>query len=122
MQRIKQLTETLILQLDDLHEHFKKRDDIDTNTEQYFSYVKSELNDKFLLLEDWYRLTHEKIKNGQLNVPETMLESTKDNMEQLMLHSYYFDVRIRRYNEIKKSCLYVYHTILDEINDKLLNI
>lgn len=117
MLRLKQLTEELMKELDILHEQFNKRCEIDPQDSNYFAYVKEELNDTFLLLDQWYQLVLEKINQRALTLPISMIEATKDNMNQLMLHSYYYDVRIRRYNELKKSCLYVFHMILDEINE-----
>lgn len=113
MTTIDGITEQLIHVLDNLKAKFdegKKTPKDDT----YFFYVKKETDPIFDLLDEWEKTAIELIKQNKLLLHEQQIVATKDNMKALLLHSYYFDVRKRRYMEIYKSIHYIFKQMVKE--------
>jgi len=88
------------------------------NNEQFFSFVKKETEDMFKDLETWERLLQYFQAQGNTIIFQPMLESAIDNMKALIMHSYYKDVRRRRYMEIKRSCVYTFRFVLEKIENE----
>lgn len=89
--------------------HQNKRD------REYFTYVKQESKPLFELIDQWHEQTLDLLATRQMIVHEEQVHSTKENFEMLILHSYYVDIRKRRYMEMNKSCLYVFDQLLKEL-------
>lgn len=114
---IKQLTSSLIDYIEKLEQTFYQHEAVDMNSKSAFEFVKEETEPIFEVLETWEKLTLKKIEQRKISLPTSMVESTVDNMSALIMHSYYKDVRKRRYMEIKKSLLYVLRMLLKELRN-----
>lgn len=78
----------------------------------FFSYVKRETDPLFDKLDHWYDLSINFIKQTKEGkVYPAQIEKTKENIELLILHSYYIDVPKKRYKELKHSIEYVFQQL-----------
>lgn len=115
---IKQLTQSLIQYTAVLEQKFNDSMIKPENTSHFFNFVKTETEPIFEIVKQWETLLAEESINRKMIIPENIILSTKDNMTALIMHSFYKDVRRRRYMEIKRSCLYTYQSVLKELDDE----
>jgi|SRR5690625_3375323 len=115
-QQLYDLTNTLISELEHLKEIFYLSDGETDNKQLYFQYVKEETTPIFELLINWEEKALAFIKEGNGYVHPRQIIATKENMELVLLHSYYKDIRKRRYMEYYSSCLYVFNQLKEEIH------
>ena len=114
MQTLHKTTEQLINELNYLKDIFLNDTSVEENR-KYFFYVKKQTTHVFDLLQSWEDMTMSHIKDRYiLSVHLKQVIATKENMELLLLHSYYKDLRKRRYMEYYRSCLYVFNQLLEE--------
>lgn len=86
---------------------------------KFFYKMKEETEPIYELLNHWETLALECIKqNKNVGVHPQQIISTKENMELLIMHSYYHDCRHRRYMELNYSI----HYILDQLQRELMKI
>jgi|SRR5690625_6669981 len=81
----------------------------------FFINMKKETASLHDLLENWESRALKLIKDRTINVHPHQIVSTKENIEMIILHSYYFDVRRRRYMELQQSSHYICDLILKEL-------
>lgn|SRR5699024_4843228 len=105
-------TKKLIHALDLLEEKYRSETDVD-RSRTYFNKIKPEVETYLNLLEEWGELAHPLSKKGLLAIFPQQIDATIDNMRVLIMHSYYKDVRKRRYMEMKQSCYYVFTQSID---------
>jgi len=114
---LKILTQQLKQHLNKLKErydHFeppKNRRDKD-----FFELVKRETTPVYNLLEMWEEMALEKVKEREINVHPQQVTTTRENMELVLMHSYYIDARRKRYMEINHSVLYIFDQIISELS------
>lgn len=84
----------------------------DRRDKAYFQMVREKTLPIYQLLEKWEELALNVIKEKKISVHPNQIVATKENMELLLMHSYYVDVRKRRYMELHKSVLYVLDQLL----------
>src|SRR5690625_219055 len=106
------LTKDLISRLDYLQTLFDDKTRDINHSEPYFRFVKEDSQEVFKTLNQWEKLVLDAIDSGSISIPQQLIESTIDNMNAFIMHSYYQDIRRRKYIEMKKSCLYVFHLVL----------
>lgn len=111
-EKLKNITKSLTQHTTVLEEIFNDEELTPENTSEFFEYVRTETEGVFAKLKEWENILLELDQAGETVIHENMIHSTKDNMTALIMHSYYKDVRRRRYMEIKRSCIYVYQSIL----------
>src|SRR5690625_2591134 len=111
------ITEQLIEQVHGLKEKYENEKKPSQGRE-FFQFVKEKTLPTFQLLEQWEKLALEIIQNKTGTLHPQQINSTKENMEALILHSYYIDVRKRRYMEMNKSCLYIFNQLIKELEDE----
>jgi len=116
MQQLYDLTDTLIFELERLKDIFYKPNDSMENKQAYFQHVKKETIPIFDMLSKWEEKTLAFIKEGNGYVHPKQIIATKENMELIILHSFYKDIRKRRYMEYYSSCLYVFNQLKEEIH------
>src|SRR5690625_1001661 len=117
MDNLQILTEQLLNHLSVLKEKFENNEPPSSNR-SFFLFVKEETTSVFQLLEKWEKITLETIQNQNSSLHPQQITSTKENMEALLLHSYYIDVRKRRYMEMNKSCRYIFNQLIKELEDE----
>ncbi len=110
--KLKLLTKQLINHTIDLENVFNDPEIQPENSKAFFQFVKERTEEVFHILEDWERAITE---HPDSLLHPSMLTSTVDNLRALIMHSYYRDVRRRRFMEIKRSCLYTLRFVLEKI-------
>ncbi|WP_117160747.1 DUF1798 family protein [Paraliobacillus sp. X-1268] len=80
----------------------------------FFLFVKEKTNPVFQLNESWETLAAEHVKNRNVRVHPQQVASTRENMDLLLMHSYYIDVKRKRYMELYQSVQYVCDLILED--------
>lgn len=115
---VKLLTHDLISYTSILEKTFTNTSIKPENSRSFFDYVKKDSEPIFNLLQKWETELKEFHQKNQPLITISMMDSTIDNMTALIMHSYYKDVRRRRYMEIKRSCLYTFQSILKEVDDE----
>jgi|SRR5699024_2380249 len=116
MQNLIYLTTQLQRHLEKLKQTFEQDNKPDKGV-TFFQKVKKETEPIFHILDQWERESLDTLNRVDISLYPQQITSTKENMEALLLYSYYKDVRKRRYMEIYKSCHYIYATLLKEIQD-----
>src|SRR5699024_2651346 len=96
-------TKKLIHALDLLEDKYRSETDVD-RSRSYFNNIKPEVETYLNFLEEWGELAHQLSEQGLLTIFPQQIDATIDNMRALIMHSYYKDVRKRRYMEMKQSC------------------
>lgn len=87
----------------------------DRRDKEYFEMVKVKTLPIYELLEKWEELALKVVKEDKISVHPNQISSTRENMELVLMHSYYVDVRRRRYMELHQSILYVFDQLLRAI-------
>lgn len=114
---LKQQTEKLGEILEELKNRFENSTPPKTmNDRQFFEIMKKETSPTFDLLQKWEESALEFVKNKHVNVHPHQIVSTKENIELTLLHSYYIDVRERRYMELYKSITYIFDQLIVAID------
>lgn len=85
---------------------------------QFFLQMKEETTPIYILLREWEKASLEAVKSNNINVHPHQIVSTKENIELLLLHSYYIDARRKRYMELNHSSHYILDKLLKEIKNK----
>jgi hypothetical protein len=81
----------------------------------FFEMVKTETEPIYELLEAWEKKALEKVKERKVSVHPHQVASTKENMELVLMHSYFMDAREKRYMELYKSILFIFDQLLGDI-------
>ncbi len=82
---------------------------------QFFSNVRQQTEPIFQLLELWEETALQTIKTERINVHPQQIISTKENMQLLLMHSFYKDVRRKRYMELNHSVQFIFDQLLRNI-------
>ncbi|WP_194841410.1 DUF1798 family protein [Salinibacillus xinjiangensis] len=86
-------------------ERYNQGDAVDKKDREGFERVKRETKHVFKLIDQWEDEVMENIH--RLDIFPNQVQNTKENMELLLLHSYYIDVRRKRFMELYHSIDYV---------------
>lgn len=115
MENIIAYTSSLLEEIERCHERFMTGEKPEKDRD-FFLYVKKEADIVFSILDQWIDESRKLIEKGELTVLHPQqIDATKENMESLVLHSYYKDTRKRRFVEIYKSCYYIFAQVLKEL-------
>lgn len=85
----------------------------------FFNYVKNETDPVFKLVQSWESDALEIVKQRKVNVHPHQIVSTRENMELLLMHSYYIDAKRKRYMELNHSVLFIFDQLLREIAENM---
>lgn len=119
MMALKEQTEQLKQYLDQLKERYEGNTPPENmKDKQFFLIMKEDTIAIYDLLETWEKDALEVIKDRKVNVHPHQITSTKENMELLILHSYYIDTRRKRYMELNRSSHYILDQLLRGILSK----
>ncbi len=80
-----------------------------------FSYVKQQTLPIFKDIDNWKENALEFVKQRSVAVHPQQIESTAENLELLLMHSYYIDVKRKRYMELYQSIVYVFDLLLKDL-------
>lgn len=116
---LKEQTKELLQLVKQLRERFENSEPPEKISDhQFFNMMKSETMPIFDLLKKWEANALEFVKDKHVNVHPHQIVSTKENMELIIMHSYYIDARKRRYMELNKSSIYIFDQLLKDIQEK----
>ncbi|MFC7320659.1 YppE family protein [Halobacillus campisalis] len=116
---IKSLTMNLKELIDErLEKYLITEGPIDKKDHNFFEKVKTETAPMFSLANEWLGEAEQFVKNRGVSVHPNQVKSTHENIEMLVLHSYYLDVEKKRFKELHQSSHYVLDMILDDIKKK----
>lgn len=116
---LKEQTMQLKAALEQLKEHFDQLEaPIPLNDREQFMKMKQKTTAIYELLEAWETHALKLIQAGQLNIIPQQIIAAKENIELIIPHSYYKDIRRRRYMEYNRSCHYIFNQLLAEIEEK----
>lgn len=87
----------------------------DLRDRDLFEKVKRETVPVYDMLEKWETAALKFLKEGKGHVHPQQIVSSRDNMELIMMHSYYHDVKLKRYMELNYSVRYVFSLLLDDL-------
>ncbi|GAB3802524.1 DUF1798 family protein [Virgibacillus kimchii] len=82
---------------------------------EFFQKVKEETAPIYQLLNEWEEKTLKLVKERKVNVHPQQVTSTRENMELMLMHSYYIDVKQKRFMELHNSIVYIFDQLLREI-------
>ncbi|MFD2760831.1 DUF1798 family protein [Lentibacillus juripiscarius] len=83
----------------------------------FFQMVKTYTEPIYNLLKDWEDHALYAVKQRHVNLHPQQVTSTKENMELLMMHSFYVDVKRKRYMELNHSIHFILDKLLDELEE-----
>src|SRR5690625_1310130 len=82
---------------------------------QFFLQMKEETAPIYQLLAQWEESALKSVKERDVHVHPQQITSTRENMELMLLHSYYIDAKKKRFMELHNSIIYVFDQLLREI-------
>lgn len=113
MKEFQHITKQLVDNLSVLEAKYRDNKEIERSRD-YFIYVKSETEELFNLIDLWAEQATSLVQKHKLSLFTKQITATKENMEALIMHSYYKDVRKRQYMEISQACDYIFSQCLEE--------
>ncbi|WP_163969826.1 DUF1798 family protein [Oceanobacillus halotolerans] len=109
-------TKQFKIYLDQLQQRFETADPPESRKDHaFFEKVKKETKPIYELLEEWEEKALDVVKRRVVNVHPQQVTSTKENMELLLMHSYYIDVKRKRYMELNHSIHYILDQLLNDL-------
>ena len=116
MMDLKFQTELLKKHLDQLLAIYEADQPPESMSDKHFFFqMKESTKPIYDLLEEWEKDALDMIKQRTVNVHPHQIVSTKENMELLILHSYYVDARKKRYMELNHSSHYIFDQLIREL-------
>ncbi|MBM7569866.1 DUF1798 family protein [Aquibacillus albus] len=105
--------------LEELKAHYLENEKPeDKRDKAFFEFVKHKTTPVYERLKKWEDEALEFVKNREVHVHPQQIASTKENMELLLLHSYYIDVKRKRYMELNQSVHYVLDILLNDLSNQ----
>lgn len=121
MTKLKEQTLQLITYLDELKVIYEKNcPPGNLNDKVFFLQMKKETAEIYHLLEKWEKNGLDFVKDKKVNVHPHQIASTRENIELLVLHSYYVDAKRKRYMELNHSCHYIFDLLLADISNRAI--
>lgn len=117
MEKLGALTKELLNELNELQQIYENGKE-PSKDKTFFQHVRNETKVLFDMLDEWEKLAEDFVLQRSSGVHLHQIQATKDNMQTLILHSYYKDVRKRRYMEIYKSCKFIFQQVLKELSNE----
>lgn len=113
MKQFQHITKQLMDNLSVLEAKYRDGKEVERSRD-YFTYVKSETEELFNLIDLWEEQATTLVNKHELSIFTEQITATKENMQALIMHSYYKDVRKRQYMEIIQACEYIFSQCLEE--------
>lgn len=115
MENMMMYTTLLLEEIEQCHDRFLTGERPERERD-FFLFVKEETNPVFDTLDNWINESSKLVEQRKIKVlHQQQIDATKENMESLILHSYYKDTRKRRFMEIYKSCYYIFAQVQKEL-------
>ncbi|UFU01268.1 YppE family protein [Radiobacillus kanasensis] len=87
----------------------------DKRDRSFFEYVRKETTPIYNKIKGWEEEALDFVKNRDVRVHPQQVASTAENLELILMHSYYVDVRKKRYMELYKSIEYVFELLMEDL-------
>src|SRR5699024_11249656 len=114
---LKLKTQQLKQHIDNLKERYEEHDPTKNRRDKdFFEMVKQETTPVYQLLTEWEELALASIKSREVDVHPHQVTSTKENMELVLMHSYYIDARHKRHMELNHSIHYIFDQMINELS------
>lgn len=84
------------------------------NDREAFKHIQKEVTPHFFLFEEWEKAILHDIRSHALPLHPSLIQSTRENMELIIMHSFYHDTTDARFNELVKSVDVVFDMVLRE--------
>ncbi|MFC4557349.1 DUF1798 family protein [Virgibacillus kekensis] len=85
---------------------------------EFFLMVKEHTTPIYTLLEDWEENALAAVKERRVTIHPHQVTSTRENMELLLMHSFYVDVKRKRYMELNHSIHFILDQLLRDLREK----
>src|SRR5690625_5028694 len=109
-------TKQLKYHLDELKCMFENNEPPESlNDKQFFLKMKEKTSPIYDLLEEWEQGALQVIKERKVNIHPHQVVSTRENVELLLMHSFYIDARRKRYMELNYSSHYIFDQLLKDL-------
>lgn len=82
------------------------------NDREAFKHIQKEVTPHFFLFEEWEKAILHDIRAHALPLHPSLIQSTRENMELIIMHSFYHDTTDARFNELVKSVDVVFDMVL----------
>ncbi|MFD1360528.1 DUF1798 family protein [Lentibacillus salinarum] len=114
---LEQQTRQLIEHLDQLKQRYEEHHPPESKKDkQFFEMVKERTEPVYALLAEWEEHARRAVRERQVNLHPQQVTSTRENMELLLLNSYYIDVKRKRYMELHHSITFIFEQLLSELH------
>ncbi|WP_053219446.1 DUF1798 family protein [Virgibacillus senegalensis] len=87
----------------------------DRRDKQFFLFVKEETTPFFEMVKEWEEKALQFVKNKEVTVHPQQVASTSDNLQIILMNSYYIDTPKTRYMEMYQSIVFVLDQLLADI-------
>src|SRR5699024_12763405 len=116
-QQLIKRTHNLRNELDTLKKYYLTHEPPKNKSDKnFFLMVKERTNPIYQTLERWEEEALHLVKQRIVDVHPQQITSTKENMELLLLHSFYIDVKRKRYMELNHSIHYEFNQLLRDLS------
>ncbi|WP_164668795.1 DUF1798 family protein [Virgibacillus doumboii] len=104
---------------DKLKEMYVKNDPPENRRDKdFFLKVKAYTEPIYELLEKWEDNALQVVKERKVNLHPQQVTSTKENMGLLLMHSFYIDVKRKRYMELNHSVNFILDQLLEDLQQQ----
>lgn len=115
---LKTETEQLKERLQQLKNKYEKNNPPeDRKDKDFFLMVKSQTEPIYKMLDNWEEAALAVVKEQKVSLHPQQVTSTKENMGLLLMHSFYIDVKRKRYMELNHSANFIFDQLIDELRD-----
>lgn len=90
----------------------EKEASVKLNDREAFKHIQKEVTPHFFLLEEWEKTILSDIRARALPIHPSLIQSTRENMELIIMHSFYHDTTDARFNELVKSVDVVFDMVI----------
>lgn len=113
---LEKLTIELYRLLKELRQRFENSEPPESLRDHaFFNMMKSETEPVYNLLQEWETKSLLFVKEKKLRIHPHQVVSTAENYHLLLMHSYYIDVREKRYMELYYSITYIFDILLEDL-------
>lgn len=113
MKNILDTTISLKESLDLLKDKFEVADPPKSHNDRaYFLEMKEDTEPIYFDLQEWQTLALEASQKREIPIYPNQIIATVENYELIIVHSYYLDIRRRKFMEYYNSCMYVFHQVI----------
>lgn len=113
---LEKLTNELYRLIRELKERFENSEPPESLRDHaFFNKMKSETEPIYNMLEEWETESLFFVKEKKLRIHPHQVVSTSENYQLLLMHSYYIDVREKRYMELYYSVTYIFDILLEDL-------